>query len=330
MKPRLMDMPSTAIQTKEPHDILNSLLYLSGYYIVPCITVIGCFNNLIIIVVLSRPRYRRHVSCFFLKILALIDTINLWVGATIMTNNAMSTMVRVFGDAFCALIGFAVNFTLEMSSWTIIIMTLMRFVAVAFPLKAQRFLTFKAAKISFCIVLIIFFIFALPDLIHNRVPRQQHGGHLFRCILMVPIEISAAYEFAHYFTSFIIPFFILLILNTGIVLALRKRNRATLGMRTSGEHSADNMVMIMVMAVTATFLVTTLPLVIHFILFDTFALGEVVDQDQQTQGTIAYIISVIFYDINCAINFYLYFITCRKFREDLKSLIFCKSLTDLK
>jgi hypothetical protein len=26
----------------------------------------------------------------------------------------------------------------------------------------------------------------------------------------------------------------------------------------------------------------------------------------------------------------LYFITCRKFREDLKSLIFCKSLTDLK
>jgi hypothetical protein len=303
------------------HDIIDFILLIITQYVAPAVAISGCINNVFIVMILSLPQYRKHVSCLYLRILAVIDSVTIVAMAIIMTGNTMAKMVSLFGEPFCAVISFVVNFTPELSSWSVVAITGIRFIAVVFPLQAAAWTTFKAAKIYCISAGLIFFTFAVPDLIYSRVRREDQ--HQFGCVnIMKPQDVFIAYDLSHTVVSFVLPFFVLLFLNSFIFLSMGRRKLEIEQMRDAKENKEDRNVMVMVMAVTLTFLVAVLPFVVHFLVWETIDVTS--SPVLIKQRTFSYIISLLFYEINCSINFFLYFVTCKKFRQDIESFLLCR------
>ncbi|XP_064619604.1 C-C chemokine receptor type 9-like [Lineus longissimus] len=195
-----MSMPTTLDYSKTTAsventgllDILLSLQHISGIFLAPIIAIVGCTNNILVFIVLSLPQYRKHVSCLYLRVLAIVDSVTLLAIAAIMTKDATPTLIAKLGDPFCMILGFVINFTPELSSWIIVAITSTRFIAVVFPLKAATWTTSKSAKIYLISLVVVFTGFATPDLIYTRVPRGLTGGHPFECVMLSPLMASTS------------------------------------------------------------------------------------------------------------------------------------------
>jgi general stress protein CsbA len=117
--------------------VIDVLLDINGKYLVPIIVISGFINNAFVLVLLSASQYKQHVSCLYLRTLAVFDIIVLIIVGIAATNKVMETLILYLGDPFCAGIGFLSNFAPENASWIIVGITFTRFVAVVYPLKAS-------------------------------------------------------------------------------------------------------------------------------------------------------------------------------------------------
>jgi hypothetical protein len=120
-------------------DILDAILYVIGSYVIPVVVCLGAVNNMIILVIMSSARYRNIVSCFYLRFLAVCDTLTLATGAQVyITEYAFVTLATMFGNGYCAQLLFFAYFPTNLPNWTLVVMTFTRFIAVVFPLHAVR------------------------------------------------------------------------------------------------------------------------------------------------------------------------------------------------
>jgi hypothetical protein len=144
-------------------DSIDVFLDISGSYVTPITVIFGCVNNILVLVVLSLPQYNKHVTCLYLRVLAVFDTITITCLGVVLTNNVMATLILKIGTPFCATLSFLLNSTPELSSWMILAITGTRFIAVAFPLKAAAWTTLRGATIFIALGVLAFFLLALPD-----------------------------------------------------------------------------------------------------------------------------------------------------------------------
>ncbi|XP_064650083.1 cysteinyl leukotriene receptor 1-like [Lineus longissimus] len=313
-------------QTADPSDILDALLYYNSSYLTPILVIFGVINNLLVLVVMSLPQYRKHVSCLYLRALAVFDIINLLGIGTVLTKNVMVAMIARYGDPFCAALSFCSYFSPNASSWVIIAITFTRFVAVMFPLKAHLITTFKAANIYIAVTVIAFCVWASPSLVFSKAPKGE-STRAFRCVLLIPVSVNASYEMAHSILALMLPFFVLLVLNLSIMNKMNRRNKSVERMTVSAtDTKEERSVIVMVFGVTIAFLVLVLPYVIQTIVWQVLLAYKELNPYQIKQRNFSYTMASMFYATNCSINFFLYFITCRKFRQDFKSVILCECL----
>jgi hypothetical protein len=318
---------STPLAISQIYGILDMIMFLNGRFISPTIVLLGLFNNILVVIVLSLPQYRNNACCLFLKILAMVDSVTLIALGVILTENIMSTMIGTIGDPFCALLGFIANFTPVLSSWTIIGITTTRFIAVVFPLKASAFTTMKVARTYMLILIFLFFLLAIPDLIYTRVPSDGATGddRTFECATLVSDDVLAAYELGHSCLSYFLPLLVLIILNIPIACSLGRRRKDVAGMVASaGASKEDRTVMLMVMVVTVTFFLLVVPFVFHVLVWYVLSSFHELDAQQVKYSNFSYTITTILYALNCSINFLLYFIACKRFRKDFIAILKCE------
>jgi hypothetical protein len=84
------------------------------------------------------------------------------------------------------------------------------------------------------------------------------------------------------------------------------------------------MIIVMVMVVTMAFLVLVTPYVIQYAVWSIYVTLYDLDNFQMKQRDLSYVITVDLYVINCSIHFFLYFISCKRFRTDIKILFLRK------
>jgi len=101
------------------------------------------------LVVLLRPRMRGKSVYLFLLLLAIADTVVLYI-------SAFKTWIRVItgfellnvNDFSCRSVSFLVLLSQHMSAWIIVLVTIDRFVAVWFPLRASSWCNVTRASIT--------------------------------------------------------------------------------------------------------------------------------------------------------------------------------------
>ena len=229
--------------------------------------------------------------------------------------------------------GVAVNWTSNMCSTLFILnMTFERFYSILKPHKAAAFNTVKRAKITILSCIIISVIYNSP---HAFITSDESG----QCVpygKAMNLLIGQIYNWLSYITNFVLPFCLLLFMNSVIIQVLHKRSISGIMKSEEKGHNrsqilrmkkSERQIFVILLLVTFGFLVLTTPayagiLYVNFVDFTKSAYSF-------AQFQLFYSLAQKLYYTNYGINFYLYVISGKKFRTDLINLLeFCKNRTD--
>ena len=122
-------------------------------YLFPAIVLVGTTGNLLSAAVMLRRRMRATSIYCYLSVLAVVDTVVLFV-------SAFKTWIRVISGvewlhastASCKTIMFLLLVALHLSAWLIVVVSADRFVAVWMPLKALTMCTPRRARLVCSVV----------------------------------------------------------------------------------------------------------------------------------------------------------------------------------
>lgn len=312
----------------------------------PILIFLGTFGNLFSLVILLQSSMRRVSSYVYLAVLAVADTLVLFTGLLRQwIGDITGTDIRRKYDWSCKTISALGYIFSDYSVWLIIAVTVERYLAVCHPLKAQRMCSpRRAVKISVG-------IFALLFLINThffwtvQIVYYEHKGELYaQCDGGANFEalVRTIWPWVDAFMYSFIPFITILIFNALIIrkVFLAKQERESLqstprrsaslllrgssmrpyamGIRRVSHDS--NRLTVMLLTISFTFLLTTLPMNISLIITSIWP-PDPTDLQQIVRATlIRKVIELLMY-CNHSINFYLYCATGKKFRENvLKTL----------
>jgi hypothetical protein len=300
--------------------IFDQISFIISKYVFPILVAFGILNNIFVIIVMSRNKYKTIVSCFYLRSLAVFDILNMVWFIQIHVHGVMSTGADLIGDVFCiesfALCYFATN----ASNWTTVLMTGTRFIAVVFPLKVGIWCTQKVARIYMTTGILFFTAVSSVQCILWAKSSRSDPGY---CYMTLSVKHANIYVRVHSVMSQAIPCLLISVFNAGIFLKLHIHTDKPIKIkdRSSKEEHA---VMTLVMVASIAFLVFIFPYVVVISILDYGYLDSDLNTTYEKKLTDFYLtITSIFYCTNSIVNFYLYCICCKKFREDLVSMLSC-------
>lgn len=277
------------------------------------ITFAGTIMNGLSFIVMTRKSMRQHSISVFLPALAVMDSLVLWSVCTSRVYEVVTGIdYQVQSTWGCRMSLYQIGFPGTSGSWLIVAVSVDRFIASVFPLKANIHCTVARAKITTVVLLLVIFfwqmhIFVLYDL-------SEHG-----CAMTSSIDSTTAL-FMVYFSVCIysfIPTLSIFFLNICIVSAMIRSSRKVHVQPLSSAAIANqiNTRKITIVAITLS--------VSHFILTVPLSVLFVVGMSGYQQQWLVDLKSAADYAmyVNNSINFVLYALTGQKFRNELKKLV---------
>jgi hypothetical protein len=312
--------------------LFDDIIFVTDKIIPPFIITIGLVGNILSFVVLRKTKYTKQSTCVYLRALTLIDSILLLV------YSLQRYLLRLFpdvfwanGDIFCKEFIFVAYGSLSNCHWTLVFMTVDRFIAVAFPIKCATLCSTSRSKKCLASMTIITLLFHLQQFLRKADPE---GNVLIgKCPFDYAI-VTPAYEliFQDIFVIlvFYIPLFSLIILNALIIYNVRKRGKETDRLCLSASTQSDSFsrhrrgqerqITVMLLLVTTVFTIAVTPFTLDHLVWGVFKPHLENDPYHRELRHVLYEIALTCVMINPAINFYLYCLGCHKFRDDLKSI----------
>ena len=201
-------------------------------------------------------------------------------------------------------------------------MTIDKFITIKLPHKAASYSTPKRAKWITVIIFVCVITYNLPDLFFTQLIGKD-------CISYAVGGVYAKiYSWLTLIVNGIIPLTLLIFMNITIVHEVRKShkqfgshnsvNNIKDQMRQRVRNSIDNQLTIMLLLVTTLFVLLMVPTYVRFLYF-TYVSRDT--PEKYATARLFYYLSSRLYFTNSGINFFLYCISGKKFREDLKDLL---------
>ncbi|CAH1802478.1 unnamed protein product [Owenia fusiformis] len=313
------------------YQIANNL----DIYFSPFLIILGLIGNILSLLVLTRTSMKRANSSLYLCALAIFDIGVLIVGLGYRWSySAFDVSLRNdFNEWGCKLHFFFTYTFIDLSAWMLVCVTVDRVILVYLPLKAKSICTKRKTIISICIVTL--FIMGVNChwlfTVGKRVFLYMGKEYPVNCYYQEGFE-----EFHQRYWPWIdaaiaslIPFAVLIICNILISLQLLRAGRMRKKqMNVSNSKQDDTMrsMTIMLVTISFVFLCLTSPVVVELIRKLTLRLNPE-KQAPQTLAEEAHevlvftIVNMLMY-LNSAVNFFMYCVGGRKFRDSLREL-FC-------
>ena len=294
---------------------IAGFLSVYGMLVISCIGVIA---NIVSLRVLCGKRMRVTACAFLLISLAVADEL-----ASILnllnTLNAYHLKSMFTSDVWCK-VSSLLNTSAEFASvWILVALTAERFVAVCFPFKLALWHTRKTLVIAVLLIVALALLQAIPTLI---TVKALSG---FNCNFEAKYKRfwGIWYWFVAAFLSYI-PIVLLTSLNCALLKSLRKAAaiKTTLSSSSQGDTTSQTkQVTKMCLAVSIVFTICLLPIACHRPVSQF-----VIDR----RNPIHFVINAMFESIswsllafNHCVNFFIYCITGKRFREELHRMFCC-------
>lgn len=300
-------------------------------YVPPILLCLGTFGNMLSFVIMAKNMLKGSTYSY-LAVLAVMDLLVLYIGLLRMWIGNFSIDVQDTSNYMCKIVNFLGFVSSHTSVWLIIAVTIERFIAVKCPLRAPRICTVNRAR--FVVLGIVTIICGINAHIFWTVElKQTQNGYECEASEVYSKDIWPWVDAAIY--SFV-PFGIITVLNSLIIrqvlYARRKRsmmqhsqasakyNKSTKQSHNRRSNESNKKLTIMLLTVSCTFLLTTLPM--NALQIVSAIIGNVTGKRYAQVMLGRTIVELLMY-MNHSINFFLYCATGRKFRLQVRELL-CK------
>jgi hypothetical protein len=310
------DSNATAASPSEEGNFLATFFL----YVAPFLIIFGSAGNLVSIGVLRSRSFRGTSHALLLTVLACVDTGVLLTG--LLRHFIVSVAyidIRTHSEAMCKVHIFLTYLFPQLSSWTLVLVTVERLIFLGLPLRAKAICTLHRVVIACIAMTSLLVAVNLHQLVIAQ--RMEEGGQLYCNHQTEHEQLVAWLDFA---LLSLIPLLIIIPSNCFIAHTLYESNRMRklrLGSQRAA-HQANSLTSftVMLLVVTSFFVITTLPVAIFFIGRQTW--------DANHQVRIAYGACNMLYYLNSAVNFVLYCVSGSQFRLVLRQhfqALFCES-----
>ena len=297
------------------------------------IALLGLVGNIIAWIVLLRQRPRLTTTVLLMG-LAVAD--NLFLITTILTHSLryinlysdgkyLVSFAEIFPYIFITVYP-SVYFIRMVDTWLIVLLTVDRFIAVYRPLHAQGLCTLPKAYRNMAILVFISLLFSLPRFFEYKL--TDTGYKFASTDLNKSMSYMVIYKIILFILiMYIIPTLLLVILNTKLLLTLRRAEtyRASLprGPRPS-RSSTNRSVTTTVVAVVAMCIISNIVATISHIVY-SLENGPWSMKHLDPMRRYLSNINNLFITISCATNFLIYCLCSRNFRMVLVRTFRCHS-----
>ncbi|XP_076105281.1 putative G-protein coupled receptor 139 [Mytilus galloprovincialis] len=321
MSSRNMTKGPSLAEILETFDSYNTAMYLIKW-VMPLIIFTGTVGNIFSFIVMLRREMRQTPTFFYLAMLAIADTLVLFVSAFKTWLRTVSGFELSHINAFsCKLTMFLVHFSIQFSAWLIVAVTIERFLAVWFPLKANsmcnlsraRFITFMTAMIF---ILVNIHIFWTAQLFPTK---QSLDGSNFVCAAYAYENfVCRIFPWINLILYSFLPCLTLLIFNILIIICLMKTKHIpnTMTKDDCQIRNTHRKLAITLIFISFAWIITTTPRP----LYGLFAPKPKSYEDMADTLMWRVICYQLMY-INHAVNFFLYCLSGEKFRIQFKKFL---------
>ena len=293
-------------------------------YVPPILLVLGTLGNFFSFVILRRKSMRKFSTYLYLSILSVADTLVLYVGLLRLWIGELTGSdfkdTNVWICKFVTVFGYTVS---DYSVWLIIAVTVERYIVVANPFKIQTMCNImRAVKIMLGIFAVLLAINA-HFFWTVEIRTHPYGGKNITMCGGGPnyeVLVGDAWPWVDTCLYSFIPFVVILILNVLIIRHVLKARKSRSQLQSSADakqaanyHDSTRMT-IMLLSISFTFLITTLPMNISSIAKIFWKLRN---HKGLAQYTLLRTITTLLMYLNHSMNFVIYCVTGRKFRQQL-------------
>ena len=285
----------------------------------PILVPIGLVGNVLSFLIMVKPTNRKLSTCIYM--------------AAISVNDSTMMLLIFYGWCVdylkihkryplgCRMESFLIMSALQNATYQVVAMTIDKYIAVKWPHKAATYSTPRRAKWTIVVLYVCVIIYNLPDFFMTKMIGAVCASYVIGGVY------AKIYSWLTFILNGIVPLALLIALNSTIMHEVRKsykqfRNPVDKA-RESTKKAVENQLTLMLLLVTTLFLVLLIPTYVRFLYF-AFANRDT--PEKYAGAMLFYYISTRLYFTNSGINFFLYCISGKKFREDLKELLFFGTL----
>ena len=272
------------------------------------IIFVGIIGNCLTFVVFWKGNFKSSTSFLFLS-LSLIDSAFL---ITVFPLNSVSAFVEYTGwlqgyssvESFLIVYGtFPVSTTKTATIWVAVLVAVNRYIIVCRPLRASQWCTISKVKIQLAVVLVLAVVSSIPQLFPYRVTNRRNVFYTVYGIIFVYVLWTG------------VPLFILTLLTIRLIKAMKAHRRMQLEMNSLHNKQDSNMTLALVMVVIV-FIICHVPNAVLSMLVTLVPM--------LTRSEVWFIvdyISEVLLILNSAVNFAIYTLANKRFREVLTKTI---------
>ena len=282
--------------------------------------IMGIIGNFINIVVMSQY-LRKYSSSVYIFVLAISDSaylISTFLGALLKPikcyyfNETRIDFVS-HNNFACQLFQYLMDLFSDYSCMIILCFSIERFIAVCKPIKVKVICSIKIVKLL-CILLLLVISASIAP--HNFM---MLGSYYHSCVIDLDSEKTFSVIYIVESTVFkILPVFVIAICNVLIIYQMtRKSDIEALGRNEArGRKESSKHITIILILISISYIVLYLPVLIHFILW-TLVRNDTISISYETLY-VAQNCTRLLYICAFSINFYLYSVGSKLFRQQLR------------
>ena len=283
----------------------------------------GLIGNTLSFLVMIRPNNRQVSTCIYMAAISINDNLMLLFVLHDWLVSAMN--IHKWHEFECKIHVYNVVFSLQNATYQVLGMTVDKYVAIKWPHRAATYSSPRRAKIIILTIFILVLIYNMPHFFITTLIEGSCYGYSVKSIF------TKVYSWFNIVLYAIIPFIFLIHMNYVIVKTVRnsrKMFRTNVGTmeidaREKTMKSAENQLTTMLLLVTTLFLILVLTTYIRFI-YAAFVTPDT--PSKFATSLLIFEISYKLYVTNSGINFFLYCVSGKRFRNDLKALICCNGM----
>ncbi|XP_014769345.1 FMRFamide receptor [Octopus bimaculoides] len=315
------DQPQNRTQINE--DIISAMklrkmLFLN---ITPVVCALGILGNIMNLIVLCQKQMRGSTNCFLIA-LAVSDMMLLvmQIGPLIASfeNFVGYSRKYIIASRYLMIIRYVTsNFFITCTSWLTVAVTIERFIAIRFALKAKIMCTVYRAKVAIVTIFITSFVFHFSKWFEYGVNFDHTKPNP---VIFMPLSHSKAYMSFMHSTNIAIAVFIpeisLSILNTLLVFYLVKHNASTQHMKKQTSQEIAHITTVVITMVLVFMMCHSIGLYLA-ISISIYGRSSVLSTPT---GISLRAINNLLVLINSSVNFILYTAISQRFRSTMKGI----------